>query len=194
MRVISGEFRSRLLKSVPGLEVRPTPDRLRETLFNILAPVLPGRVFLDAYAGSGSVGIEALSRGAAHVLFIEKSKEAISVIEANLKLLDAGTRTSLLRGTVRKRLSSDLADIVFLDPPYPLSAEYTISLETLGDFETRAKIVVAQHSSRIPLAASYGCLERHRELKQGENTLSFYRPAPTEAEAQSALPLRNPKS
>jgi len=163
--------------------VRPTPDRLRESLFNILAPALTGCVFLDAYAGSGAIGIEALSRGAAHVVFIEKWKEAITVIEANLKLIDAATRTSLLRGTVRKRLSSSLADIVFLDPPYPLTAEYSITLETLGEPGTRAKIVIAQHSSRTPLSASYGCLTRHRELRQGDNTLSFYRPESTTAEA-----------
>lgn len=194
MRVISGEFRSRLLKSVPGLEVRPTPDRLRESLFNILAPALPGSVFLDAYAGSGAVGIEALSRGAALVIFIEKSKEASAVIEANLKLINAKERAMLLRGSVRKRLASSLADIVFLDPPYPLTAEYGATLETLGEAGTRAQIVVAQHSSRTALAASYGCLTRYREVRQGENTLSFYRPEPTAAEAQPEPQLHNPES
>ena len=76
MRVIAGEFRGRVLKTLPGMEVRPTPDRLREALFSILAPRLEGEVFLDAYAGTGSVGIEALSRGAARAVFIEKNRAA----------------------------------------------------------------------------------------------------------------------
>lgn len=194
MRVIAGEFRSRLLKSVPGLEVRPTPDRLRETLFNILAPSLTGCVFLDGYAGSGTVGIEALSRGASRVLFIEKSKEAICIIEANLKMLQADERATLLRGSVRKRLTPDLADIVFLDPPYPLEAEYGFALQKLGEPGTRARIVVAQHSLRTQLAEAYGCLERYREVKQGENTLSFYRPGIT-ADAVLSEPLpRTPEA
>ncbi len=194
MRVIAGEFRSRPLKSVPGLEVRPTPDRLRETLFNILAPSLSGCVFLDAYAGSGAVGIEALSRGASRVLFIEKSKEAICIIEANLKLLKADERAALLRGSVRKRLTADLADIVFLDPPYPLEAEYGVALERLGEPGTRARIVVAQHSSRTRLAEVYGCLEHYREVKQGDNTLSFYRPSVTEDAVLWEPPPRNPEA
>ena len=80
MRIIAGEFRSRKLKSVPGLDVRPTPDRLREALFNVLAPRLPGSIFLDAYAGSGAVGLEALSRGAKRVVLIEKKQAALEVI------------------------------------------------------------------------------------------------------------------
>ncbi len=167
------------------MEVRPTPDRLRESLFNILAPSLPGCVFLDAYAGAGTVGIEALSRGASRVLFIEKSKEAICIIEANLKMLKVDERGTLLRGSVRKRLAADLADIVFLDPPYPLTAEYGFALSKLGEPGTRARIVVAQHSSRTRLAKAYGCLEWYREVKQGENMFSFYRPALTEDAALS---------
>lgn len=185
MRVIAGEFRSRLLKSVSGPEVRPTPNRLRETLFNILAPELPGCVFVDAYAGSGAVGIEALSRGAARAIFIEKSREAIEVLEANLKSLRAGERASVLRIAVRKKLSPDLGDIVFLDPPYSLEAEYGLVLEAMGEHEGRIRLVIAQHSSRQKLEPQYGLLERYRELRQGENALSFYRLKVQEAEAQS---------
>ncbi|MBV8828029.1 MAG: RsmD family RNA methyltransferase, partial [Acidobacteriaceae bacterium] len=87
MRVIAGRFRSRLLKSVPGLNVRPTPDRLREALFNVLAPRIEGAVFLDAYAGSGAVGIEALSRGAQHAILIERNAQALSVLRDNLRTL-----------------------------------------------------------------------------------------------------------
>src|SRR5204863_657757 len=84
MRVIAGEFRSRRLKTLPGLALRPTPDRLREALFNVLAPRIEGATFLDAYAGSGAVGIEALSRGASHAIFLEKHPAAVRVLRENL--------------------------------------------------------------------------------------------------------------
>ena len=87
MRVIAGRFRSRKLKSVPGLDTRPTPDRLRESLFNVLAPSIEGAIFVDAYAGTGSVGIEALSRGAERAVFIERSRGAIAVLRENLASL-----------------------------------------------------------------------------------------------------------
>ena len=178
MRVIAGEFRSRVLKSVPGLDVRPTPDRLRETLFNILAPRIAGSVFLDAYAGSGSVGIEALSRGAKRAIFIENAKEAIGVIESNLAALQVKERATLLRGTVRKKLEPGMADLVFLDPPYPLHNEYGAVLSLLGQTETRAQIVIAQHSRRCLLEERYGRLHRYRMLIQGDNVLSLFEPRP----------------
>src|SRR5258707_685400 len=95
MRVIGGEFRSRALKSLPGLDVRPTPDRLREALFNILAPRIAGAVFADLYAGTGSVGIEALSRGAARAIFIEQKHAAVRVIRENLKTLGVEARAEV---------------------------------------------------------------------------------------------------
>jgi 16S rRNA (guanine966-N2)-methyltransferase len=176
VRVIAGEFRSRVLKTVPGPDVRPTPDRLREALFNILAPDLPRCVFLDAYAGSGSVGIEALSRGAARAIFIEQSKEALAVLDANLKALGLLERSSVMRAGVRKKMLPDLADLVFLDPPYHLEKEYALVLGAL-ESDTRAEIVVAQHSIRTEIAGEYGHLKKYRELRQGESALSFFRPA-----------------
>ena len=173
MRVIAGEFRSRLLQSVPGTEVRPTPDRLREALFNILSPKIAGSVFLDVYAGSGAVGIEALSRGAASAVFIENAKVAIGVIEANLKALGVKERALILRGTARKKLTAGLAELVFLDPPYPLESEYPVALGILGE-DDRARVVVAQHSVRLKLGEEFGRLKKYRELRQGENALSFY--------------------
>src|SRR5437016_2024000 len=97
MRVIAGEFRSRLLKTLPGLALRPTPDRLREALFNVLAPRIEGALFLDAYAGSGSVGIEALSRGAAHVIFFEKHPGATQIIRENLASLGIEARATVVK-------------------------------------------------------------------------------------------------
>src|SRR5437899_4385253 len=118
MRVIAGEFRSRRLKTLPGLKLRPTPDRLREALFNVLAPRIEGAVFLDAYAGSGSVGIEALSRGAARAIFLEKHFAAVRAIHENLAALGIEDRATVVHGATRSALSRFEADIYFLDPPY----------------------------------------------------------------------------
>ncbi|HMC62152.1 MAG TPA: RsmD family RNA methyltransferase, partial [Candidatus Solibacter sp.] len=98
MRVIAGEFRSRRLKTIPGDATRPTPDRLRETLFNILAPQLQGATFVDAYAGTGAVGIEALSRGASHAWFLEKNRAALQAIRENLASLQLEPRATIVGG------------------------------------------------------------------------------------------------
>jgi 16S rRNA (guanine966-N2)-methyltransferase len=173
MRVIAGEFRSRRLKTLPGLATRPTPDRLRETLFNVLAPVIEGCVFLDAYAGTGAVGIEALSRGARRCVFVEKNRAAVDVIRENLATLGLANRTEVYTGKAIAVLERVPADIVFLDPPYELEKEYDATLDALGT--SANKLVIAQHSSRTALQPEYGCLRRYRVLKQGDNSLSFYR-------------------
>jgi 16S rRNA (guanine(966)-N(2))-methyltransferase RsmD len=174
MRVIAGEFRSRVLKTLPGLETRPTPDRLRETLFNVLAPIIAGSRFVDAYAGTGAVGIEALSRGAAHAVFIERTRAAANVIRENLAALKLTSRAEVLQGRVLQYLSHRQADIVFLDPPYSLEQEYAAALELLG--ADPPPLVIVQHASRFQLHDSYGNLARTRILKQGDNSLSFYKP------------------
>ena len=176
MRVIAGEFRSRKLKSLEGLETRPTPDRLRESLFSILTPRIEGAVFVDAYAGTGAVGIEALSRGAARVLFLERNPEALRVIDDNLYTLGIGNRGSVQRGRVTSSLRKHCpgASIVFLDPPYEVDAEYTDSLEWLG--EHPVDLVVVQHHPKRVLKEVYGALRRSRVVKQGDNALTFYEP------------------
>ena len=174
MRVIGGEFRSRLLKSLPGLDVRPTPDRLRESLFNILAPRIEGRIFADVYAGTGAVGIEAISRGARKAIFVESNRAAADVIRENLRSLDAMARAELRVSRANIALPQIEADIVFIDPPYRLDAEYQRSLETLA--ARTPELVIVQHSSKLELKESYGALNRSRFLKQGDNALSFYEP------------------
>src|SRR6266576_6164817 len=116
MRVIGGEFRSRRLKSIPGLATRPTTDRLRETLFDILGAQVQGVVFLDAYAGTGAVGIEALSRGAARAVFIERSKNAAKILHENLASLGVEGRALVVVAATLSAIEQK-ADIVFLDPP-----------------------------------------------------------------------------
>ena len=172
MRVIAGEFGSRRLKSLPGLSTRPTPDRLRETLFDILGDRIQGAVFLDAYAGTGAVGIEALSRGAARAIFLERAKNAAKVIHENLKSLAVEERAQVLTAPVLSWLARWSADIVFLDPPYSRESEYGNVLRLLS--ENPPPLVIAQHSVRLELAEQYGTLARKRLVKQGDNALSFY--------------------
>jgi 16S rRNA (guanine(966)-N(2))-methyltransferase RsmD len=172
MRVIAGEFRSRKLKSIPGLDVRPTPDRLRETLFDILQPRIEGVVFVDAYAGTGAVGIEALSRGAARAVFVEKDRRAVEIIRENLAGLGLQSRAKIAQGSVQLMLAANPGDIVFLDPPYDREHEYAVALDLLA--ANPPSLVVAQHSKYFSLADDYGDLHRKRLLKQGDNVLSFY--------------------
>jgi 16S rRNA (guanine966-N2)-methyltransferase len=173
MRVIAGEFRSRRILSLPGLDTRPTPDRLRETLFNILAPMIEDAVFVDAYAGTGSVGIEAISRGAKLGIFIEKDREAVEVIKANLASLDIKSRGRIIRGAAALHLASLEADIVFLDPPYPRNTEYQSALDVLS--AKPPSLTVVQHSVRYAIPDEYEPLIRTRTVRQGDNALSFFK-------------------
>jgi 16S rRNA (guanine(966)-N(2))-methyltransferase RsmD len=194
MRVIAGTYRSRQLIAPRGAATRPTSDRLRETLFNILAPRLNGCRFADLYAGTGAVGIEALSRGAAHVWFAEKSAAALSAIRANLKALkieqnftieEAGTGALLQRlahsaqKAAETPLSTPSVDIVYLDPPWEAEAEYTNTLHLLGSARgprilAPDVLVIAEHSSKTPLPPRFGDLVQTRALKQGDAALTFY--------------------
>jgi 16S rRNA (guanine(966)-N(2))-methyltransferase RsmD len=176
MRVVAGRFRSRRLKSVPGLSVRPTPDRLRETLFNVLAPRIEGSVFADAYAGSGAVGIEAFSRGAARVILIERKPQAIAVIRENLVALGIANEITLVRGAASAVLSVYPCDIAFLDPPYDHPEEYESAFSALA--KTACSLAIAQHDSKVMLKDVYDSLQKTRLLKQGDNSLSFYERRP----------------
>jgi 16S rRNA (guanine966-N2)-methyltransferase len=183
MRVIAGTLRSRTLAAPSGLSTRPTSDRLRETLFNVLAPRIEGGAFLDLYSGSGAVGIEALSRGASRVTFVERAAPALKVLRANLDRLElkqgfrihAGSVGSFLRGP---RSGAAEFDIVFLDPPYDAAAEYAAVLGLLGGeasaFLAPGSVVVAEHRKKEALDAQYGRLVRSRLLEQGDAALSFY--------------------
>jgi 16S rRNA (guanine966-N2)-methyltransferase len=169
MRVIGGEFRSRVLKSVPGLDTRPTPDRLRESLFSILTPHIEGAIFADLCAGTGAVGIEALSRGARHALFVEFNRTAVNIIRENLKSLGLVARADVRQAKASAVAKTVRADIVFLDPPYHAEREYAAVLALL-----EAPLVIAQHDTRLTLSESYGALQLTRTLRQGDNCLSFF--------------------
>jgi 16S rRNA (guanine(966)-N(2))-methyltransferase RsmD len=184
MRVIAGTFRSRQLSAPRGVQTRPTSDRLRETLFNILAPRLDGCRFVDLYAGTGAVGIEALSRGAEHVWFAENAEPALAALRQNLSAMKINRGFTLEDrgvGAMLQRLGKlpQPVDLVFLDPPYEAEDEYAGTLNFLGSVRGRAiliphGLVIAEHSSREKLAMRYGALEHTRLLKQGDAALSFF--------------------
>ncbi len=186
MRVIAGIYRSRILKSLKGLALRPTSDRLRETLFNVLAPNLPGARFVDLFAGTGAIGIEALSRGAAEVVFIENHAPAATLIRRNLESLGINTGVTVLavdalRGlamlAARKNSGVPAFDHVFLDPPYAAAEDYSRVLEFLGTADLLAPggIAIAEHRRNFDLCEEAGALRRFRVLRQGDTALSFYR-------------------
>jgi 16S rRNA (guanine(966)-N(2))-methyltransferase RsmD len=183
VRVIAGQFRSRPVNAPTGRDTRPTSDRLRETLFNVLAPRIAGSIFLDLYAGSGAVGIEALSRGAEQAIFVENAEPALRAIRANLSSLGIRGNYALeprAASAAIKRLTATerKIDIAFLDPPYTETAEYESTLNLLGR-ECRQllapnAIVIAEHLKKLNLAETYAALTRYRTLKQGDSILSFY--------------------
>lgn len=183
MRVIAGQFRSRVLVAPPGTGTRPTSDRLRETLFNVLGPRVQGSRFADLYAGSGAVGIEALSRGATLCLFAERGPAALSAIQRNLAALKPSNSFRIEAGSVARALSdaekrSERFDLVFLDPPYEAETEYSATLGFLGE-EHRSllapdALVIAEHARRSALPQNFGRLVQRRLLEQGDAALSFY--------------------
>jgi 16S rRNA (guanine(966)-N(2))-methyltransferase RsmD len=198
MRIIAGMYGSRRLEGPTGLSTRPTSDRLRETLFNVLAPRIKGvggggAGFLDLYAGSGAVGLEALSRGAARVTFVERSPAALKVLRRNLERLGiesgfavhAESVAAFLRSTARaspRPIPNEVAkpgryEVVYLDPPYDAAQEYAATLGALGETPgilAPGALVIAEHRRKQNLEDRYGNLKRTRLLEQGDAALSFY--------------------
>jgi len=186
VRIIAGKYSGRNLKSPPSLEVRPTSDRLRETLFNIIAPRIADARFLDLCAGSGAVGIEALSRGAAHVTFVDESRSMGNLIKSNLELcriersesqVIQQDATIYLRRFVSKQPDSGKPwDIVFFDPPY--NTNYSPVLDIFdahaASLLTEDGLLVVEHHHKNELKAETGSIIRSRILKQGDSALSFY--------------------
>ena len=178
MRIVAGEFRGRRLKSPTWEGLRPTSDRLRETLFNILGPSIRGARVLDGYAGSGAIGIEALSRGAAHVTFVENDGRAVKLIEANLALLGAGAgaKPAIIRAGLADaatRLSGQVFDLIILDPPYADTAA-AMALDAAGTLAGRETRVIVEHASRYAAPAEQAGCRLTRTVKAGDSALSFY--------------------
>jgi 16S rRNA (guanine(966)-N(2))-methyltransferase RsmD len=186
MRVIAGKYRRRPLRSLRGMDIRPTSDRLRETLFNVLCAgnpsALDGSVWLDLFAGTGAVGIEALSRGAAQVTFVESSPRAARLIEQNLRSLGIKdgfqvVQTDVIAGLRKFQSANRGADFVFLDPPYRMQAAYQETLAFLAKSSVLhpASAVIAEHDRKSDPGEVFGQLQRCRKLEQGDAALSFYR-------------------
>ncbi|HJP91155.1 MAG TPA: 16S rRNA (guanine(966)-N(2))-methyltransferase RsmD [Pyrinomonadaceae bacterium] len=178
MRVIAGAYKGRHLKSPPSMNVRPTSDRLRETLFNVIAPRVQESRFLDLCAGSGAVGIEALSREASYATFVDRSRRSCQLIEANLELcrvpdeqreIYCSEASEFLRQT-----RAEPWDIIFFDPPY--QQDYLKTLEIIGSKKVLANggLLIVEHHHKNLLPEISGSLRRTRVLKQGDSALSFY--------------------
>jgi 16S rRNA (guanine966-N2)-methyltransferase len=182
MRIIAGTFRGHFLKTLKGGKLRPTSDNLRETLFDVLGPLIEGATFLDAYAGSGAVGIEALSRGAREAVFLEHHRPAVELIRENLAALEIRNGFQLFRGSVItgiEKLAEEGArfDFAFIDPPYEEIREYHHALRELArsGLLGPSSIAIAEHSRHCKLEERYGSLLRTRLLRRGDSELSFYR-------------------
>jgi 16S rRNA (guanine966-N2)-methyltransferase len=193
MRIVAGKFRSRILKPVRDLELRPTSDRLRETLFNILGDAVADSIFVDCYAGTGAVGIEALSRGARQVIFIERHGATAGLIRANLLALGVSmsvargaasevelTNTDVRRGLTQLAERVVHADFVFMDPPYADMRQCLKLLERIGEQNIAERLLAAhgklivEHAGWDKVPDEIGVLQRTRLLKQGDSALSFF--------------------
>jgi 16S rRNA (guanine966-N2)-methyltransferase len=182
MRIISGAHRGQRLQTLKGNKLRPTSDQMRETLFDVLGPGIAGLRFLDAYAGSGAVGIEALSRGVSDVVFIEHNRAANEMIRKNLAALNiqAGFRLlscKVLAGIEKLNDEGRPFDFLFLDPPYSEITEYHHALRQLGRSRLLqpASLVIAEHSRHYFLEEKYGRLVCMRVIQHGDTQLAFYR-------------------
>ena len=186
MRVIAGKYRSRPLRSLRGMDTRPTSDRVRETLFNVLTAgnpeALSGSVWLDLFAGTGAVGIEALSRGAKEVHFVESSGTATEAIRRNLHSLGIAGGFKVVQQEVpqafwRMERERVAADVVFIDPPYRMKDAYTRTLGALAASSLiwAMSVVIAEHEKKFDPGQEFGALRRFRRLVQGSTALSFYR-------------------
>ena len=178
MRIVAGQYRGRTLKSPTWDGLRPTSDRLRETLFNILGASVSGARVLDGYAGTGAIGIEALSRGAAAVTFVERDPRAVKLIEANLAALGAGAgaKPVIIRAGLADavtRLGGQVFDLIILDPPYAHGAaeEALTAAGALAAPDTR---VIIEHAARHAPPDAHAGLRRTRTVTAGDSALSFY--------------------
>lgn len=182
MRVIAGKYGSRRLKAPAGQQTRPTSDQLRETLFNVIAARVPGSVWLDLFAGTGAVGIEAISRGARMAYFVESSRRAAGTIRANLAALDITQGYEIMQrdacAALRKlEAQTVVCDFCYLDPPYRRLQDYAEVLSLLSQLRLLSEegVVIAEHEKRFDPGTAFGRLRRQRALRQGDSVLSFYK-------------------
>lgn len=178
MRIIAGAYKGRNLKSPPSMNVRPTSDRLRETLFNVIAPRIEDARFLDLCAGSGAVGIEALSRGASHATFVDRSRRSCTLIESNLELCrvpeDQQTIYCSEASEFLRQTTSGPWDIIYFDPPYKDDYLKTLNRLSSSNLLSLDGILIVEHHHKNTQPETIGDLVRTRVLKQGDSSLSFF--------------------
>lgn len=162
--------------------MRPTSDRLRETLFNVLGPAIEDSLFIDLYAGTGAIGIEAISRGAREAIFVESHAAAARLIRENVESLKIASRVEVIEADAIRALGKIaqrklMSDFIFLDPPYDETEERLRVLEFLDESHLVAPsgIVIVEHSVKTELPERFDGLELSRWLEQGDTALSFYR-------------------
>ena len=178
LRIIAGSLRGRRLETPDWPGLRPTSDKLRETLFNVFAPRIEGARFLDGFAGTGAVGIEALSRGAAHAVFVERDPRAVRLIVKNLERAGlSADRHAIIRadlGDAVRQLAERRFDLIFLDPPYGGEGLHAaiVAIAPLAGPET---VVVIEHAKRDAAPQRLGSLARARQLTSGDSALTFYK-------------------
>ncbi len=177
MRIIAGKLKGRRLRSPDWEGLRPTSDRLRETLFNILAGRIAGALVLDGYAGTGAVGIEALSRGASGVVFVERDRRAASLIDDNLRHCGVSDGYDIIRADVARMNRPDGSppfDVIVLDPPYA-EADLTACVARAAPWLAAGGVLVLEHARRRSSPPSAGRLTLTRVVQSGDSALSFYR-------------------
>ena len=173
MRIVAGEWRGRTLKSPTWDGLRPTSDRLRETLFNILSPRIQGARVLDGFSGTGAVGLEAISRGAADVMFVDHDPRAIALITSNVERCGVTGHAIIRRELGRQALPSDaLFDLIVLDPPYDMNPHG--ALTSLAPHLAAEGVLVLEHARKQD-APDVDGLTRVREVRAGSSLLTFYR-------------------
>ena len=177
MRIVAGTLKGRRLQSPEWEGLRPTSDKLRETLFNVLAPHIQGARVLDGYAGTGAVGIEALSRGAAHVTFVERDPRATALIEANLRHCGVSDRYAIIRAGfagIERPPATGPFEVIFLDPPYG-AGELWAALDAAEPLVGEGTLLVLEHARRDLAPETKGTLNRMRLITSGDSALAFYR-------------------
>jgi 16S rRNA (guanine(966)-N(2))-methyltransferase RsmD len=184
MRIISGQFRGRVLRGTPPAGIRPTSDKLKETIFNILGSSVEGSTFLDGCAGLGGIGIEAISRGASHVVFAEQSRKACRIVRENLQSLDIAEGYKILEMELAKALGVCAGeglkfDIAFIDPPWDRDDIYENALEKFSKAGLLAAdgLLIVEYSKRKQMPEATGSLRQTRTLVQGDSALAFYKAA-----------------
>lgn len=192
MRIIAGCARGRALKTRKGMETRPTADRVKESLFNILANRIEGSRFLDIFAGNGGIGIEALSRGAEKCVFIEKNNHCVTIIKDNLALTGLNRKGAVIAGDAaaavsRLKKDGEVFDIIFLDPPYhsPDLPVVAAKIAESGILDPQGLLVVEHHRHDISWRGNPQW-DMAREKQYGDTTISFFKPAA--AGGDSVLP------